>query len=178
MAYLSTPRFYHTFDGHINDCLIEFEPVRYLCGHPDEVEMSIWTHDIVYDTHLTDNEERSAQLAYEISKEIGMSDSFAERTFNLVLATKHIEIPQDIDAQILVDIDLAPFGKPPEEFREDVENIRKEYEWVKEDQFNSRRAILLRRFLDRPYIYSTEFFRKKYEIQARKNLEDEIARLI
>ena len=51
-----------------------------------------------------------------------------------------------------------------------IHNIRKEYSWVDEETFSERRTEILDRFLKRKNIYSTDFFRDKYEEQAQENL--------
>jgi len=61
-AYSESHRFYHTFT-HIEHCLSEFDEVKGLVESPDEVEYAIWLHDMVYDTHASDNEEKSAEIA-------------------------------------------------------------------------------------------------------------------
>ena len=86
-------------------------------------------------------------------------------------------VPDDMDAQTLVDIDLCIIGRPDEEFDEYERSIRNEYSWVLDKQFKAVRASILQGFLDRPYIYYTKFFRQKYEDQARRNLKSSLIQL-
>ena len=74
-------------------------------------------------------------------------------------------------------IDLSILGKGKERFWEYEEQIRQEYAWVPETLFSAKRAEILDRFLARKAIYATEWFRKKYERQARHNLEVSILEL-
>ena len=60
------------------------------------------------------------------------------------------------------------------EFDEYEQNIRREYSWVPEDQFRQGRSAILQMFLDRDSIYLTDFFKGKYESQARENLQRSI----
>lgn len=152
-------------------------PVMHLAQHPNEVEMALWFHDSIYKTGTADNEERSAYLAYKIARQIGLYESFAQRTKRLILATKHTATPQDIDAKILTDVDLTILGRPIPEFDAYEANIRKEYAWVELEAFNTARSRILQGFLERETIYATAFFKEKYEAQARKNIERSIARL-
>ena len=85
--------------------------------------------------------------------------------------------PTDPDVQLLVDIDLSILGQPEDKFDEYEWQVRKEYEWVPENQFVAGRSEILRSFLDRLAIYSTRFFRNKYEAQARANIATSLARL-
>jgi len=95
------------------------------------------------------------------------------------LATKHIEgrIPKNIDEKFVVDIDLSILGQLQERFDEYEKNIKKEYSQIPEEKFKGGRKIILKKFLDRQNIYFTDFFRKKYELQARENLERTLSQL-
>ena len=177
--YRQKHRKYHNM-LHIEQCLIEFEQARHLVEHPNEVEMAIWYHDAIYDPESEQNEEKSAQLAQKVAKEIGLPDIFGRRVHDLVLVTKHEKIPEGIDAKVLVDIDLSIFGRSEEEFDKYERNIRKEYQWCSDEEFKAGRADILQKFLNRqtrPAVYLTDFFREKYETQARKNLERSLAKL-
>jgi len=77
----------------------------------------------------------------------------------------------------MVDIDLSIFGQVAERFWNYERQIRREYEWVPEDIFATKRAEILEKFLSRPRIFSTEIFFSKYEAQARSNLKESVARL-
>ncbi|MBI2591432.1 MAG: N-methyl-D-aspartate receptor NMDAR2C subunit [Candidatus Brennerbacteria bacterium] len=167
--YSETHRAYHTLE-HIRHCFDEFEQVRYLAMNPDAIELALWYHDIVYDTHAKDNEEKSAGLAVAVLIQSSMPRDFVRYVMNLILATKHIEIPVDIDTQLIVDIDLSSLGLPNQEFDRNSRNIRKEYQWVADDLFIAGRSAMLKSFLKRSNIYSTQFFRDKYEAQARRNI--------
>lgn len=174
--YSESHRTYHNLN-HIVYCLGEFEDARRLPKEPNEVETALWFHDAVYNTRASDNEKRSAELAQQELKIMGAEDSFGDRIHDLILVTKHIETPVGIDAGILADVDLSILGRSPSEFTYYEDSIRQEYFWVPDEQFRSSRAGILKRFLDRHAIYSTDFFRSKYEEQARRNLEGSIARL-
>ena len=95
----------------------------------------------------------------------------------LVIATTHASPPTDGDAQLLCDVDLAILGAPPLRFDAYELEIRREYSWVPEPVFRVRRAALLARFLERPTLYSTAWFRELFEDQARQNVERSVAAL-
>lgn len=176
--YSEDGRYYHTLN-HIAHCLEELERVRHLCRYPNAVEMAIWFHDAVYDTHAEDNEEQSAKLALEVVKEAGLSEEFGQKVTALILATKRDRLPQSIDEQIITDIDLAILGLPDEQdvFGEYERQIRKEYAWVSDTVFARERAKLLRVFLARGFIFSTRYFRRKYEEAARENIRRSLSAL-
>ena len=174
--YSEPHRAYHTL-AHIGHCLDEFEQVRHLATNPDAVELALWYHDAIYDTKTKDSEERSAALAVEVTRNASLPDDFGQSVLNLITATKHTSVPTDPDVQLLVDVDLSILGQSEGKFDEYERQVRKEYEWVAEDAFVAGRSAILKSFLDRSTIYSTQFFRNKYEAQARANIARSLARL-
>ena len=174
--YSEPHRAYHTLE-HIGHCLDEFEQVRYLATNPDAVELALWYHDAIYDTKAKDSEERSAVLAAEVVRSASLPDNLGQSVANLIMATKHTATPTDPDVQLLVDIDLSILGQSEDKFDEYERQVRKEYECVAEDAFVVGRSAILKSFLGRSTIYSTQFFRNKYESQARRNIAKSLARL-
>ena len=174
--YSEPHRAYHTLE-HIGHCLDELEQVRHLATNPDAVELALWYHDAIYDTKAKDSEERSAMLAEEMVRSASLPDDLGQLVANLITTTKHTVAPTDPDVQLLVDIDLSILGQSEDKFDEYEGQVRKEYEWVSEDAFVAGRSAILKSFLNRPAIYSTQFFRNKYEAQARANIATSLARL-
>jgi predicted metal-dependent HD superfamily phosphohydrolase len=74
-------------------------------------------------------------------------------------------------------VDLSILGQDGKRFSEYERQIRQEYSWVPEAVFAAKRAEVLERFLARQWIFATEWFREKYEEQARQNLKGSISRL-
>lgn len=170
LARYSEPhRHYHTLQ-HLGECLATFEPVRDLAEHPDEVELALWFHDAIYDTHRSDNEERSADWARAALREAGVARGSSDRVHALIMATRHTANPTLPDEQLLVDIDLSILGAEQARFDEYEEQIRKEYAFVPSWLFRLKRRAILQDFLDRPSIYSTAHFRDALEQRARANL--------
>ena len=163
-------RAYHTM-RHVEECLAAFEPVTHQAERPAEIELAIWFHDAVYDTKAHDNEAQSAALAARELLAGGADAAAAARVERLILATRHDGIPEDVDARLLVDVDLAILGAEAERFAEYEAQVREEYAWVPEAAFRLGRARLLRSLLDRPSLYGTAWFRDRLEAAARRNLE-------
>ena len=93
-----------------------------------------------------------------------------------IIATTHDHIPRNNDARLMVDIDLASLGTPPEIFDQNTANIRKEYSHVSDDHFRRGRAQFFKKMLEnRPSIYLTPYFRERYEAQAQENIAKTIA---
>ena len=174
--YAEPHRHYHT-SRHINECLTEFDAAREFARQPQAVELGLWFHDAIYDSHAADNEEQSALLAERCLKEAGADSDLQSAVCELVLVTKaHNDSPHP-DAPLLVDIDLSILGALPDRFFEYEDQIRKEYAWVPEEVFRTKRAEILERFLSRPVIFRTSWFFESREKQARANLMTSIERL-
>lgn len=174
-SYSERHRHYHTLQ-HLRECLQSLEAARTLAQRPAEVELALWFHDAVYDVHRDDNEERSAEWAAMAVRNAGLQDAVAQRVHALVMATKHKALPAGIDAQVLVDVDLAILGAAEARFDESDMQIRREYAHVPEATFREGRCRVLRSFLERPRLYATEAFHQALEERARRNLARAIAR--
>jgi predicted metal-dependent HD superfamily phosphohydrolase len=175
-AYAEPTRSYHTA-AHIQDCLALFDGSRDLASDPDSVETAIWFHDAVYVPGAPDNEERSARLAETELTNGAVLPEIVLRVGRLIRATTHHQQPDERDAQLLCDIDLSILGREVAAYDEFERRIRREYAGVPEPVFRRGRSALLESFLARPYIYSTERFRSRYERQARANLARALSRL-
>lgn len=175
--YEQPPRAYHNW-SHVEASLRELDAVVPLCADPDAVEIAIWFHDCIYDPQRHDNEEQSAALARKWLAELAVPSSFVDSIAQLILVTKHNAIPASPDGKLMVDIDLSILGQVPEVFDAYETAIRKEYSFVAEEAFCAGRARILRGFLDRPTIYCTESFQRRYERAARTNLARSIEQLV
>ena len=175
-AYSEKHRRYHTL-VHVDECLGYVDRVRELIDRPDELELAIWLHDIVYSTRRSDNEERSADMAQLWLAEAGADRGCIARVRDLILATRHTASDGTGDAALIQDIDLNVLGAPPMRYDEYEDQIRQEYRWVPRPLFRRRRAELLRAFLARASIYNSDWFRKRLEARARSNLERALRRL-
>ena len=174
--YSEPHRFYHTLQ-HLRECFSMLEPASHLARRLAEVQLALWFHDAVYDTHAQDNEEQSARWAEQSLVAAGASADAAARVGELVLATKHRAIPQGEDAKLLVDVDLSILGAAEPRFSEYERQIRQEYGWVSEDAFRQGRARVLTSLLDRSSIYSTAWFTDRLEERARENLSRSLKEL-
>lgn len=173
-SYTESHRAYHTL-RHIDHCLTELEGAWNFAQNPEAIEMAVWFHDIIYE-RAADNEERSAEYAMKVALAIGLSEEFATEVSRLILTTKHLSIPEDNDARILADIDIAILGQAPDVFDRYEDNVRIEYNYIDDASFAKGRSAVMKLFSDRERIYSTDFFRDRYEEQARANLARSISR--
>lgn len=169
-AYDEPHRAYHTA-RHVGACLalLDDPEVAALAERPFEVEAALWFHDVVYDTRADDNEEKSAAWAESTLRSGGVAPEVAGRVAEHVRATKAHGATTP-DGMLVVDVDLAILGADAETFARYEAEIRREYGWVDEAAFSAGRRDVLRRLLERPAIYATNVFVRRYEQRARDNL--------
>lgn len=175
-AYSEPHRHYHTA-AHVDDCLTQLDQAREIAAAPHEVELALWFHDAVYEPASPGNEAASAAWAREFLRSIGVSAAQQSRVYRYILATKHDVEPEAGDQTVVVDVDLSILGRGAEEFDLFERNIRSEYEWVPDPVYRRKRVEVLEAFLKRPAIYGSEWFRGRYETQARRNLQRTIQSL-
>ena len=176
-VYRRPLRYYHTID-HALECVSHFEQLRGETCHALEVEAALWYHDAIYFPQRNDNEERSAEYAYEHFRAIGKTEAFCDQVRQLILVTKHDVEPKTIEEKIVIDVDLVVLASDEESFAKYEEDIRKEYHFVADEQYKEGRVAILRSFLNRKCIYFTDLFHEYYEEKARANLENSIAKLL
>jgi predicted metal-dependent HD superfamily phosphohydrolase len=174
--YTAADRRYHDIH-HIDDCLQLFDTVRALASKPDAIELAIWFHDAIYDSHKSDNEASSASLADSALMQLGVPRAMTQSVCDLILATQHNAPPTNPDAALLVDIDLSILGQPEPIFDAFEAGVRFEYAWVTDSAFRAGRSKVLQSFLDRPRIYTTDYFSAAFESSARENLTRTLANL-
>ncbi|MEM8849976.1 MAG: hypothetical protein AAGE03_08055 [Pseudomonadota bacterium] len=138
---------------------------------------AIWFHDAVYGLYASDNEEKSADLARDFLTECDVDPKIAARVADLVICTKTHEAKGNPDAELMVDIDLSILGADSGTYDQFERDVRAEYRSVPGFIFSPKRKKILKRFLDRPRIYHTQFFRDRLETQAGSNLNRAIAGL-
>jgi len=175
-AYLRPNRFFHNLD-HIGWCFAELKTALasgVKVNNEAALRFAIWFHDYVYEGKLTNNEELSADAGYEAALSEGYDENFARTVQSMILATKHTDQfpPITPDEELLCDIDLSTLAD--DAFEQNTENIRKEYAHVPEGVFIHERRRILQTFLDRPFIYRTQYFRDRYEAKARENLQNAV----
>jgi predicted metal-dependent HD superfamily phosphohydrolase len=175
-CYAEPHRHYHTTQ-HLSECFGHFAEVRHLAAHPAEVALALWFHDAVYQPRRNDNELKSAEWARSSVVSNGLPIDTGARIYDLVMATRHDAVPVGVDADVLVDTDLAVLGASPERFDEYERQVRDEYSWVPGLLYRRERGKVLRAFASRDYIYRTAPFRTAREAQARENIARSLAAL-
>jgi predicted metal-dependent HD superfamily phosphohydrolase len=170
-AYSGPGRFYHTLD-HVMDVLATVESLAAHANNLNAVKLAAWLHDVIYDSKASDNEERSARYAERLCE--GLAIPEGPLVAALIRKTKTHVAEGDADAQVLIDADLAILGASDPVYRKYAENIRREYAWVPEPEYQQGRRRVLESFLSRPGIYHVL---SQLDEPARNNMADEISRL-
>jgi predicted metal-dependent HD superfamily phosphohydrolase len=177
IAYSNNNRYYHNLT-HLDNLLTELLPIKECIHSWPVVILSIAYHDIVYSTLKSNNEEKSAAYALTCLTQLGVNTSIGEKCATQILATKGHAVSQDIDTNYFTDADLAILGAHSENYRYYATSIRKEYKFYPDFLYVPGRKKVLNHFLALPRIFKTNHFYEKYEEAARKNLEDELERLV
>ncbi|HZT81796.1 MAG TPA: HD domain-containing protein [Gemmataceae bacterium] len=176
-AYTKPHRHYHNLT-HLEEVFQAIGSLRDEVQDEAAVRLAAWYHDVVHDPRAADNEERSADCAAEALKALGLPEERIGQVGRLIRLTKHHQAgPGDRDGVVLLDADLAILGAPAGRYAEYAGAIRREYDWVPEEQYRRGRKGVLERFLAREWIFGTGRMREEREGQARENLRRELAEL-
>lgn len=174
--YSEPHRKYHTLQ-HLEECFERLNEAEGLEFERAEVELVIWFHDVIYDPRRADNEQRSAEWCHRMLCQSGLQTDMVKRVEQLIMSTRHIAEPQGADAEVLADVDLGILGAARARFNQYEQQIREEFCWVPQEEFNRGRRAVLEQFLSRPTIFHTVPFREKYESAARENVRFSLSHL-
>ena len=175
-AYAEPHRRYHTTQ-HLAEVFAFYDSVAPAVGKSPLVELAVWFHDVVYNTRATNNEAASAAYATQVLVAAGLPSAACREVSNLIFATRHDSLATSPGEQLLLDVDLSILGAEPARFAEYEIQIRREYEWVPEQQFRTTRSAILQQFLARKFIFQVPEIRGRLELRARENLASSIAEL-
>lgn len=163
---------------HLAEVLKALEVLSPDADVPSTVVLAALFHDAVYQPTAADNEERSAVLAEQVLVELGRPRSEVDEVVRLVrLTATHDAADDDTAGALLDDADLAVLGAPPERYREYAADVRSEYDHLSDEAFTTGRAAVLRELAERPRLFRTERAHRRWDDQARQNLQGELSRL-
>jgi predicted metal-dependent HD superfamily phosphohydrolase len=178
-AYSAPDRHYHNLE-HIDEMFRVAARLGRITDATGPLLLAIWFHDAVYDPRANGNEDRSAELAADLLGPIGIPAAVLDRVGRLVRATAHLiadQPPADRDTSNLLDADLAILGAAEDRYRRYAADIRKEYAWVPDEDYQKGRAAVLQKFLARPRIFHHDVLFRECEPRARANIRAELAAL-
>lgn len=174
--YSEKHRAYHTIE-HITACIDHLEQNIKFAQRPNEIELSLWFHDAIYNPYSKTNEEDSAAMAVTFLNNCNIKCDVISRIERLILITKSHNDINSPDEAIMIDIDLSVIGAPPNIFDQYERNIRFEYKYVPYFIYKKKRKAILQGFLDVPRIYHTDIFHDLWDKQARQNITRSLAYL-
>ncbi|KAK4205089.1 hypothetical protein QBC40DRAFT_325736 [Triangularia verruculosa] len=181
--YTHPSRHYHSL-RHVEALLALLSAHRDKFYDPEAVEAAIWFHDAIYDPRAKGNvnEVRSAELAMRHLS--GQVDAVRLEGIRVMIEATATHTVPDLpsaegvtDAMMFLDMDLSILGADEAEFDEYEVAVRKEYAHVNDAEWKEGRAAVLKRFLEREWIYHSELFRELLEEKARANLRRSLERL-
>jgi predicted metal-dependent HD superfamily phosphohydrolase len=175
--YREPSRRYHDV-RHLAQVLSAVDELADEADDPEAIQLAAWFHDAVYDVRAGDNEEQSARLA---ERELPLAGVAATRVADVArlvrLTVTHAVTAGDRDGAVLCDADLSILGAAAADYAAYVAAVREEYAHVPDADFKAGRAAILRQMLARPRLFATERGHDRWEAQARRNVEHEIAEL-
>lgn len=174
--YSSPSRHYHDLSHIENMIKLAFE-FKESIEDPDTILFSIFYHDIIYKATKKDNEEKSADLAVDRLKQLGISNDSIQKCRDQIIATKAHRTSKDNDTNFLIDFDLAVLGGKWDDYQNYYIGARKEYKIYPDFLYKPGRKKVLEHIIEMKNIYKTDEFRSKFEKKAKENLMRELAEL-
>lgn len=174
-SHSGNKRHYHNLE-HIYAMLHQAELYAEKIQDYDSLCFAIWFHDIVYNSVKSNNEEKSAEIAFNRLKFFKLSDDQLKKIERFIISTKAHEIllKENTDNAYLLDFDLSILGSSWEVYKEYTDKIRREYAIYPDFIYNKGRKKVLQHFLERENLYFTVIYRSINEAQARKNIRKEL----
>ena len=185
--YSSAGRYYHDLT-HVSKMLkrVDAWNTKGLLSNPIVVGFSVLFHDVIYDAKNGGggkNEIQSAELFREFAADVnapGLPPADIDAVAKYIERTmKHHDGPATGDLAYFLDADLQVFGFPPAKYAEYTKQCRLEYAHMPgfgPNGFPKGRLAVMKNFLEKEVIYYGALA-EECDVQARKNLADEIKRL-
>lgn len=147
------------------------------------VACAIAFHDAIFEAGRPDNEQRSADLWMDASRNCSMNDQDRSWVATTILATRdHLghaaevgladgTFPLEERARFwTLDLDLSPIGEEPAEFDANTQRLRAECPAPSLVDFDHAHLCFLRRFQSSPWIYRSPVLAAAFDAAARSNL--------
>lgn len=171
---------------HLINILAHIDELATTAHDPDILRVAAWYHGIAMNrcmgVHLKDVDPLAlaaacVDLTCTHLHALGVSEDIIERVTELLLFLARHRAPRtDLDAQVLVDADLASLAVAPQEYKKLRENLRAEFADIPEIDYLSARCATIRRLLSFDTIYQSPLG-EAWESAARANLELELTKI-
>ncbi|WP_306350405.1 hypothetical protein [Flavobacterium sp. '19STA2R22 D10 B1'] len=171
--YTAEDRHYHTLLHLLNILQLLLENKDNIKDW-DTLLFTLFYHDVIYDASLTDNEEKSAELAEERLQYLNVPEPLIQKCKEQILATKTHQSHNDNDTLIFLDADLSILGQDLNTYGKYSQDIQKEYSIYPKLVYTAGRKKVIQHFLEMDRIYKTSFFYNRFEKQSRLNLMHEL----
>ncbi len=178
--YTEPQRHYHTLN-HIHAMLQCLDQFRSSVKDETTMKLAIFFHDWIYDPRSMVNEIDSIKYFKDFANDICLPDSlsrrvsaYIKRTITHTLPTSHVQEADDSDLSLFLDFDLEVLSRSDVDYAHYADQIRLEYGHLEPVYYCAGRLELLRSFLGRGRLYSSNVFYEGRERKARRNLEREI----
>ncbi|OUS26469.1 hypothetical protein A9Q99_18210 [Gammaproteobacteria bacterium 45_16_T64] len=171
--YQEPHRYYHTFD-HLSQMLWQLDLADITCV---SVRWATFYHDAYYIPGDPENEQRSADLARNHLLLMGVEEKIIHDIEEMIIATKTHTASKDDNEDLcaLLDVDMAILGVANKDYAAYCEKVRLEFSVIDEALYRAGRKRFLESVLAQDRIYLTDYFFSEFELQARKNMERELA---
>lgn len=175
--YNNKKRHYHTLQ-HLSDVFNLLD--EYYKGNiPTTTILSLFYHDFEYNALRGDNEMQSAVYTKRRLKEWKVQDETIQKIYNIILATQtHQTEFEDEEVKAFLDADMAILGASETVYNDYTQKVRKEFSIYPDLFYNRGRKQFLEKTLAADSIFLTDYFRNKFENQARVNIQNELNLLL
>ncbi|MFC7579814.1 hypothetical protein ACFQ23_10255 [Schaalia naturae] len=170
---------------HLINVLAHVDELSATAHDPDLLRVGAWYHGAVLNTAVeaafagSDADEiarRCAGFTSQRLSRLGVGREASERVAELIRdVALHVAPRDDVDAQVLVDADLATLACSPQEYKKYRQTLRQEYSDHDELAFLRARRRVVRHLLSRPALFQSPRG-QAWESRARENLEAELAK--
>lgn len=175
--YTASGRHYHTLQ-HLYD-MYSHLAAYYGETVPLTTLLALFYHDYEYSPLRGDNEAQSANFAAHVLQGWKLDSDSINKVELLINETKHHHYTgPDNEVKIFLDADMAILGADATTYNACTANVRREYSVFPDILYNKGRRDFVKKTLVADYIYITEFFRSRFEQQARLNLQTELNSLL
>ena len=179
IRYNENQRAYHSLQ-HIEQLFAQFKQIKHVLNEPHIIALALFYHDVIYAPTRADNELKSAEYAVEALRPY-FSAAQCQYIYALIMMTANHKLAEcsnaqkNFDAAYLLDMDLSILGAPWSEYQVYAQAVRQEYVHVAKENYRVGRIAVLEKLLAHSSLYMTEYYHKRLEEQARKNIKREIS---
>ena len=171
---------------HLINVLAHVDELATTAHDPDVLRVAAWYHGATLnkavDARVTGLDVHQIATACAVHtqhrlEELGVSEDVAARIAELIRdLALHVAPADDLDAQVLVDADLASLAATPQDYKKYRLLLRQEYTQVDDLAYLRARRLVVRALLARPSVFHSPLG-QAWESRARENLEAELAKL-